>query len=44
MAAADRNKLIAAYKERFNLAADALITQYITTTLHRDFIQQQLTA
>ena len=44
MAAADRNKLIDAYKERFNLAADALITQYITTTLHRDFIQQQLTA
>ena len=44
MAAADRNKLIAAFKERFNLAADALITQYITTGEHRDFIQQQLTA
>ncbi len=44
MAAADRNKLIAAFKERFNLAADALITQYLTTTEHRDFIQQQLTA
>ena len=44
MAAGDRNKLIAAFKERFNLAADALITQYITTADHRDFIQQQLTA
>jgi hypothetical protein len=44
MAAADRNKLIAAFKERFNLAADALITQYITTREHCDFIQQQLTA
>ena len=44
MAAADRNKLIAAFKQRFNLAADALITQYITTGEHRDFIQQQLTA
>ncbi len=44
MAAGDRNKLIAAFKERFNLAADALITQYITTADHRDFITQQLTA
>lgn len=44
MAAADRNKLIAAFKKRFNLAADALITQYITTRAHCDFIQQQLTA
>ena len=44
MAAADRNKLIAAFKERFKLPADALITQYITTGEHRDFIQQQLTA
>ena len=44
MAAGDRNQLIAAFKERFNLAADALITQYITTAEHRDFIQQQLTA
>jgi len=44
MAAGDRNQLIAAFKERFNLAADALITQYITTADHRDFIQQQLTA
>ena len=44
MAAGDRNKLIAAFKERFNLPADALITQYITTAAARDFIQQQLTA
>ena len=44
MAPADRNALIIAFKERFNLAADALITQYITTRAHCDFIQQQLTA
>ena len=40
--AEQRNQLIVAFKERFSLAADALITQHITTTEHRDFIQQQL--
>jgi hypothetical protein len=44
MASDARNKLIVAFKERFSLPADALITQYITTAEHRDFIQQQLTA
>jgi hypothetical protein len=44
MASDARNKLIVAFKERFNLPADALITQYITTAAARDFIQQQLTA
>ena len=39
-----RNQIIVAFKAQFKLPDDALITQYITTTLHRDFIQQQLTA
>jgi hypothetical protein len=39
-----RNQLIVAFKAQFNLPDDALITQHITTTEHRDFIQQQLTA
>ena len=42
--AAQRNQIIVAFKAQFKLPDDALITQYITTTLHRDFIQQQLTA
>jgi hypothetical protein len=42
--AAQRNQIIVAFKSQFKLPDDALITQYITTTLHRDFIQQQLTA
>ena len=41
---AERNKLIVAFKAQFNLPDDALITQHITTTAARDFIQQQLTA
>ena len=41
---AERNQLIVAFKAQFSLPDDALITQYITTTEHRDFIQQQLTA
>jgi hypothetical protein len=40
----ERNQLIVAFKAQFNLPDDALITQHITTTEHRDFIQQQLTA
>ena len=40
----ERNRLIVAFKTQFNLPDDALITQHITTTDHRDFIQQQLTA
>jgi hypothetical protein len=40
----ERNQLIVAFKAHFNLPDDALITQHITTTEHRDFIQQQLTA
>lgn len=40
----ERNQLIVAFKAQFSLADDALITQHITTTEHRDFIQQQLTA
>jgi len=39
-----RNQLIVAFKSQFSLPDDALITQHITTTQHRDFIQQQLTA
>ena len=39
-----RNQVIVAFKAQFKLPDDALITQHITTTLHRDFIQQQLTA
>lgn len=41
---AERNKLIVAFKAQFNLPDDVLITQHITTTAARDFIQQQLTA
>jgi hypothetical protein len=41
---AERNQLIVAFKAQFSLPDDALITQHITTTDHRDFIQQQLTA
>ena len=44
MAKDDRNKLIVAFKAQFNLPDDALITQHITTSAARDFIQQQLTA
>jgi len=44
MDADNRNKIIVAFKKRFNLAADALITQYITTNEHRDFIQQHLSS
>jgi len=44
MAQSDRNALIVAYKDYFNLPDDALITQYLTTTAHRDFIQHQLAA
>ncbi len=40
----ERNQLIVAFKAQFTLPDDALITQHITTTDHRDFIQQQLTA
>jgi len=40
----ERNQLIVAFKAHFSLPDDALITQHITTTDHRDFIQQQLTA
>jgi hypothetical protein len=40
----ERNQLIVAFKAQFSLPDDALITQHITTTDHRDFIQQQLTA
>jgi hypothetical protein len=40
----ERNQLIVAFKAQFSLPDDALITQHITTTNHRDFIQQQLTA
>ena len=40
----ERNQLIVAFKAQFSLPDDALITQHITTTEHRDFIQQQLTA
>jgi hypothetical protein len=40
----ERNNLIVAFKAHFSLPDDALITQYITTTAARDFIQQQLTA
>lgn len=40
---AERNQLIVAFKSQFSLPDDALITQHITTTEHRDFIQQQLT-
>lgn len=40
----ERNQLIVAFKEQFSLPDDALITQHITTTDHRDFIQHQLTA
>ena len=40
----ERNSLIVAFKAHFSLPDDALITQYITTTAARDFIQQQLTA
>jgi hypothetical protein len=40
----ERNQLIIAFKAHFSLPDDALITQHITTTDHRDFIQQQLTA
>ena len=39
-----RNQVIVAFNAQFKLPDDALITQHITTTLHRDFIQQQLTA
>jgi len=39
-----RNQLIVAFKAQFRLPDDALITQHLTTTDHRDFIQQQLTA
>jgi len=42
--ATQRNQLIVAFKAQFSLPDDALITQHITTTEHRDFIQQQLTA
>ena len=37
-----RNNLIVAFKAHFSLPDDALITQYITSTAARDFIQQQL--
>jgi hypothetical protein len=40
----ERNSLIVAFKAHFGLPDDALITQYITSTAARDFIQQQLTA
>ena len=40
----ERNSLIVAFKAHFSLPDDALITQYITSTAARDFIQQQLTA
>jgi hypothetical protein len=40
----ERNNLIVAFKAHFSLPDDALITQYITSTAARDFIQQQLTA
>ena len=40
----ERNQLIVAFKAHFGLPDDALITQYITSTAARDFIQQQLTA
>ena len=40
----ERNNLIVAFKAHYGLPDDALITQYITTTAARDFIQQQLTA
>jgi len=40
----ERNQLILAFKAHFGLPDDALITQYITSTAARDFIQQQLTA
>jgi hypothetical protein len=39
-----RNQLIVAFKAQFSLPEKALITQHITTTDHRDFIQHQLTA
>ena len=39
----DRNRVIMAFKAQFNLGEKALVTQHITTSQHRDFIQQQLT-
>jgi hypothetical protein len=39
MKTADRNRLIEAFRSHFNLPDDALITQYITSTAARDFIQ-----
>jgi hypothetical protein len=44
LSAAERNRVIVAFKSQFSLPDDALITQHITTAEHRDFIQQQLTA